>query len=238
MYYSEQTTFAKIAIGLRGWRVRRDLQWGVSPGEMEDHIAEGWRIREPFQVGVLTANEGYFVRPRFFLDNSILRPEDPRSNSSPSRAQVLHLGELQGTPARYADDIWLSGHLAVRGIRRYVVPLRPSQSYSRFTPLGLHDAIPSIDVTKHHTLEDAMEKRGGTRAVANWVAIRMFEKAWRREDLFYVTKRERLARPELLKELALRPRSLNRFHLVRRYFLRFMHQCQVKMLFRNSTSAT
>ena len=120
--YSNLETYANTAVGLRGWRVRSDLHWGVSPEEMQDHVADGWKLAEPFRVGVLTANEGYLIKPRFFLDVSKL--EDHTLDWS-SGAPLLDLHQLNASAAHLVDDIWLNGHLSAQGIPRFVVPLTP-----------------------------------------------------------------------------------------------------------------
>ncbi|KAI9094668.1 hypothetical protein DFS34DRAFT_595618 [Phlyctochytrium arcticum] len=55
------------AVGFRGWRVRRDLLWGVKSDERRAHVVKGHQVVNPYQVGVLTGSNGYLIRPWFFL---------------------------------------------------------------------------------------------------------------------------------------------------------------------------
>lgn len=45
------------AVGMRGWRVREDLRWGVEWKQYWRHVVQGWQLKEDYRVGVLTANE-------------------------------------------------------------------------------------------------------------------------------------------------------------------------------------
>lgn len=187
--YSQRQPFMKAAVGLRGWRVRRDLHWGVPSQELDDHVAMGWKLTEPYRVSVLTANEGYLIRPRYFVDSSDIESAD---SSSTLKVPLLDLKRLNTSAAHLVDDIWLNGHLSMRGIARYVVPLEAVKRLSSLSRLGLAGAaIPSIDVTKAHPLEGRIQREGYTRTVANWVALQIFKDAWRNEDLYYYTSSER-----------------------------------------------
>lgn len=194
---------------------------------MDDHVAEGWRLAEPFQVGVLTANDAYLVRPKFFIDPAA----QEQSQDWSQRAPLLDYARLNDSAAHLVDDIWLNGHLCKNGIPRYVVPLIPSSSVSSWSSVLLaNDAIPSIDVTKAHTLEGRIQREGFTRTTANWVALSLFEKAWRAEGLFYVSKAKRKSmKPEEIKNLV--PRYMNGLRLARRQLLKLFHHLQVRMIF-------
>lgn len=85
----------EAAVGLRGWRIPADLAW-------PEHVfATG--IRSSAQVDVLMGTWGYLVPPGA-LDAAV--------------------HDFTGWPpeVRWADDVWISGHLARRGIERFVVP--------------------------------------------------------------------------------------------------------------------
>lgn len=50
-------------VGLRGWRVRRDLVWGVVREEYWRYVVRGWELKKgtEWRVGVVTANEVSFA---------------------------------------------------------------------------------------------------------------------------------------------------------------------------------
>ncbi|KAH8917524.1 hypothetical protein BT69DRAFT_659415 [Atractiella rhizophila] len=169
-----RNSYPDAALGMRGWRVRDDLHWGVPFDEVPYHVIQSYAIREPYRVSVLTANEGYMVKPRFFLSSDVLESRGrlpkgtPLSNFSPlslradSDAPTLHL----------VDDIFMAGTLCSLGVKRYVVPLPPR-------------ALPNLDITVSHTLEEHMDNDGVSRAEANNQALKYFEGPWRVEGLWY-----------------------------------------------------
>lgn len=226
--YSKTEAFRNAAVGLRGWRVRSDLHWGVPQEELDDHVADGWRLAEPFRVGVLTANEGYLIRPRFFVATL---HEDTGVAPLASKVSVLDLEQLNASAVHLVDDIWLNGHLATQRIERYVVPLngviRPAPSLNT---LLAGSAIPSIDVTKAHTLQGRILREGYTRTTADWVALQLFKDAWRKEDLFYRTKGERrqMTGPEALS-------CVPRYHAgvasIKAQLLKSYHHIYVRLIF-------
>ena len=84
------------AFGLRGWPVPASLRW-------RDRLTIfGTDVAAPVRTDVLEGCGGILVRPRFF-DSSF-----------------RDLSEA----AHFADDVWISGHLARNGIPAYVVPHR------------------------------------------------------------------------------------------------------------------
>lgn len=85
------------ALGLRGWR----LESGVDPRDY-DHVFTT-AIREAEPVDVLLGTWGYLIPPHAF-DNAIF--------------------DFDGYPpeVRWVDDVWVSGHLARRGVPRLVIP--------------------------------------------------------------------------------------------------------------------
>jgi hypothetical protein len=86
------------AWGWRGWQFRRD----TSPRLLEYVFATA--INSPTDVDVLFGTWGYLIPPGA-LDQA-----------------VQDFGDLQHL--RWVDDIWISGHLARRGVRRRVVAAR------------------------------------------------------------------------------------------------------------------
>jgi hypothetical protein len=140
-----------------------DLSWGVAWDEVDRHVIAGYRLATPYRVGVLTANEGYLVLPRFFLPPA---STPPLAHAAP----LLDGPSLARTPAHLVDDIWMAGSLAVARVPRLVVPL---------------PAPPSADVTVVHTLETHMAAAGMDRGAANNAALGLFADAWRAEGLWY-----------------------------------------------------
>ncbi|GAA6015754.1 hypothetical protein JCM10207_008786 [Rhodosporidiobolus poonsookiae] len=167
----------EAVIALRGWRVREDLHWGVGWGDLKRHVVEGWRLKEPYQVGVVTANEGYLLTPSLFLPPA-LRASLSHPSFSPSAlpAPALFSYAPPAPPAAHlVDDIWLSGHLALCAVPRFVVPLRAPEP-------------PSVDITPpaqpeekgggRSPVEKHLEEHGQTRAQANDETLRFFAEAW------------------------------------------------------------
>jgi len=105
------------ALGVRGQRARR----GVDPRYL-DHVS-GTAIREPVAVDILMGMWGYLLPPGA-LD------------------EAVH--DFSGWPAelRWQDDVWISAHLAMRGVERYVVPIPGVPVESRAAFVG----------ALHHTL--------------------------------------------------------------------------------------
>ena len=93
--------------------------------ELDHHVIQGYRLASPYQVGVLTANEGYLVTPRVY-----------RSLSSPTQT-VFDLEEIARRTSHLVDDILNAGLLAQAGIPRFVIPL---------------DGPGNLDLTRTHTL--------------------------------------------------------------------------------------
>lgn len=88
---------SSAAIGWRGWRIVA----GRRPKRFPHIFATALSRPEP--VDILLGTWGYLVPPGSF-------------------DEAVH--DLAGAPeeCRFVDDVWLSGHLARRGVRRMVVP--------------------------------------------------------------------------------------------------------------------
>ena len=222
LQYSLHPSYSNASVGLRGWRVRQDLIWGVSPDEAQDHIAEGWMLASPYRVGVLTANEGYLIYPRFF----------GTAETSPRQmGWLLDTKMLLSTSAHLVDDIWMAGHLCARSIPRYVVPLLSRTSTISFRGAP---AIPSIDVTRFHTLEAHIVSEGTTRGDANTQTIRTFAEEFRREGLFYDLRqdRERAHRDRQRKPKRWQsPERLGRVRRIRMRLLKLVHHTKIRILY-------
>jgi hypothetical protein len=88
---------ASAALGWRGWR----LEAGVDPRDYAHVFATA--VKEPVDVDVLLGTWGYLV-PSGAFDEAVFD-----FDSFPPEA-------------RWVDDVWISGHLARRGVPRRVVP--------------------------------------------------------------------------------------------------------------------
>jgi hypothetical protein len=75
----------------------------VSGGWKESRAVFGTRVSAPTRMDIVTGCGGILVKPRFF-DGAVF--------------------DYDGAPpsAFFVDDIWISGHLARRGVRRYLIP--------------------------------------------------------------------------------------------------------------------
>jgi Glycosyl transferase family 2 len=96
-YLHYHTQMPDAAICIRGAAMPRTLDW------RDATMIYGSEIREPQGVAVITGCGSYLIQPRFF-DESLW---------DYSRAP---------SGAFYMDDIWISGYLARRKIKRLVVP--------------------------------------------------------------------------------------------------------------------
>ena len=90
-------------IAMRGWQAPASLRF------KDVDIVFGSAIRSPLRVDVVTGCGGVLVRPRFF-DAGVFALE-ARSH------------------AFYTDDVWLSDHLARRGVPAFVIPLAGERVY-------------------------------------------------------------------------------------------------------------
>jgi hypothetical protein len=92
-------TDPNAALGWRGWRFRA----GTDPRDLDHVFATG--VVAPTTVDVLMGTWGYLVPPSA-LDQSV------------------HDFAAWPPEVRWVDDVWISGHLARRGIPRRVVPAK------------------------------------------------------------------------------------------------------------------
>jgi len=123
------------------------------------HALKAWELNKPLRVSVLTANEGYVVKGSLF------------GKDLPSAQQnLLDIGKMMNTSAHLVDDIWLMGNLANIGIKRFVVPLQ--------------DGTSSKDIAAASRLAKTLGQAEVSRETANDETLRMFEGAWKRENLW------------------------------------------------------
>ncbi|BGP41397.1 hypothetical protein JCM10449v2_005375 [Rhodotorula kratochvilovae] len=167
----------EAAVALRGWRVREDLQWGVPWEDVKRHVIEGWRhliegwrLQDSYQVGVITANEGYLVTPSMFLSPTLRSLPPPTTSSLASLSPIFS----SASPAAHlVDDILLSGVLANHSIPRVVVPLRaPEPPSVDITPARAPSAVGEDEAAS--PVERHLAEHGQSRAKANSAALRFF----------------------------------------------------------------
>ncbi|KAM0748717.1 hypothetical protein T439DRAFT_316647 [Meredithblackwellia eburnea MCA 4105] len=147
-------------VAMRGWRVRRELEWGVAGDQLWRHVVEGTKIRKPYRVGVVTANEGYLVLPRFFLPPQ--STADQKSQTIPQSVPILDYSKAPES-AHLVDDIWISHHLSLARVPRYVVPLAPS-----FPSLDLTDYVPNNHPLEHHMSSHSVSRGDANTQVLLW----------------------------------------------------------------------
>lgn len=114
LHYSAQLPDA--ALCFRGAAMPRTFDW------RDARMIKGNELREPRGVAVITGCGSYLIQPRFFDQSVWDYSKAPRA-------------------AFYMDDIWISGWLARRAVKRYVVPaslMMQSVRQQRRT-LSLHD---------------------------------------------------------------------------------------------------
>ena len=96
-YLHYQAQLPDAALCFRGAVMPANLVWFLPK------VLRANQIREPRRVAVITGTASYLVQPRFF-DSSLW----DYSTSPPSTF--------------YMDDIWISGWLDRRSVKKYVVP--------------------------------------------------------------------------------------------------------------------
>jgi glycosyl transferase family 2 len=87
----------EAALCFRGAAMPRTLDW------RDATMIKGNELREPQSVAVITGCGSYLIQPRFFDESLWDYSKAPQA-------------------AFYMDDIWISGWLARRNVRRYAVP--------------------------------------------------------------------------------------------------------------------
>jgi hypothetical protein len=99
----------KAALGFRGWRMEPNIE----PCDFDHVFATA--VSMPTDVDVLLGTWGYLIPPSAFDDSVFDFERFPPE-------------------VRWVDDVWFSGHLARRGIRRCVVSAKrfPIETLSSF----------------------------------------------------------------------------------------------------------
>lgn len=106
----------EAALCFRGAAMPRTFDW------RDAIMTKGNDLREPRSVAVITGCGSYLIQPRFFDESLWDYSEAPRG-------------------AFYMDDIWISGWLARRNVKRYAVPtsMMMRSVWRQRRTLTLHD---------------------------------------------------------------------------------------------------
>src|SRR6266571_115141 len=114
LHYNEQLPDA--ALCFRGAAMPRNLDWRNAK------MIRASELREPQPAAVITGCGSYLIQPRFFDESLWDYSQAPQG-------------------AFYMDDIWISGCLARRNVKRYVVPASAMMRsvFRQRRTLSLHD---------------------------------------------------------------------------------------------------
>jgi Glycosyl transferase family 2 len=114
LHYSAQLPDAVLCF--RGAAIPRNFDW------RDATMIKGNQLREPDRVAVITGCGSYLIQPRFFDESLWDYSKAPQA-------------------AFYMDDIWISGCLARRKVKRYVVPTSAMMRsvWRQRRTLSLHD---------------------------------------------------------------------------------------------------
>jgi len=128
------------ALSLRGWHVPPSRYWN------DVREFKGTSISSPVETDVIQGCGGILVRPGFFDEEFFDYTPAPQE-------------------AFFVDDVWISGHLARRGIRRLVLPYRGAFVYfpTRATFSGV-----------------ALDRNENIAGMNDEVMINYFDAYWRR----------------------------------------------------------
>src|SRR5213083_3426504 len=127
LYYSEQLPNA--AICFRGAAMPRNLDWRHAK------MIRASELRQPQPAAVITGCGSYFIQPRFFDESLWDYSHAPQG-------------------AFYMDDIWISGCLAKRNVKRYVVPASAMMRsvFRQRRTLSLHDVPEGRQFNNNETI--------------------------------------------------------------------------------------
>jgi len=114
LHYSARLTGA--ALCFRGAAMPRTFDW------RDAVMTKGSELREPRNVAVITGCGSYLIQPRFFGESLWDYSKAPQA-------------------AFYMDDIWISGWLARRNVKRYAIPtsMMMRSVWRQRRTLTLHD---------------------------------------------------------------------------------------------------
>jgi len=114
LHYNEQ--LPEAALCFRGAAMPRNLDWRTAK------MVRASELREPQPTAVITGCGSYLIQPRFFDESLWDYSQAPQG-------------------AFYMDDIWISGCLTRRNVKRYVVPASAMMRsvFRQRRTLSLHD---------------------------------------------------------------------------------------------------
>ena len=114
LHYNEQ--LPEAALCFRGAAMPRNLDWRTAK------MIRASELREPQPAAVITGCGSYLIQPRFFDQSLWDYSQAPQG-------------------AFYMDDIWISGCLTRRNVKRYVVPASAMMRsvFRQRRTLSLHD---------------------------------------------------------------------------------------------------
>jgi len=127
LHYNKQLPDA--ALCFRGAAMPRDLDWRHAK------MIRASELRQPQPAAVITGCGSYLIQPRFF-DESLWDYSQPPKG------------------AFYMDDIWISGCLARRNVKRYVVPASAMMRsvFRQRRTLSLHDVPDGRQYNNNETI--------------------------------------------------------------------------------------
>jgi len=127
LHYNEQLPDA--ALCFRGAAMPRNLDWRNAK------MIRASELREPQPAAVITGCGSYLIQPRFFDESLWDYSRAPRG-------------------AFYMDDIWISGCLTRRNVKRYVVPASAMMRsvFRQRRTLSLHDVPEGRQYNNNETI--------------------------------------------------------------------------------------
>jgi hypothetical protein len=127
LHYSEQ--LPEAALCFRGAAMPRSLDW------RDARMIYANELREPQPAAVITGCGSYLIQPRFFDESLWDYSRAPRG-------------------AFYMDDIWISGCLNRRDVKRYVVPASAMMRsvFRQRRTLSLHDVPDGRQYNNNETI--------------------------------------------------------------------------------------
>ena len=141
--------FPDAVVSSTGWPVTRS---GNYPHWTENYLVYGNEVHAPHAVSIVRGNCGFAVKAKFF-DDALWAT----MKAAPPGATIM-------------DDVWISGHLARRGVDRFVVPSDADQ----FTRTPHFENVV--------TLDGNLGKGVTNRAAANEAGLKHFRSSW---DVFW-----------------------------------------------------
>lgn len=127
LYYSKR--LPEAALCFRGAAMPRSLDW------RDAKMIRASELRQPQPAAVITGCGSYLIQPRFFDESLWDYSQAPQG-------------------AFYMDDIWISGCLARRNVKRYVVPASAMMRsvFRQRRTLSLHDVPDGRQYNNNETI--------------------------------------------------------------------------------------